>query len=98
MQDFAARISRLAQQASSLDERLSKVMRSRGIDGDGDGIYNEGVTPPAKPPRKGPAKRPTKAPQREAQSGEGTPAPKPQRARRAPVKAPIADQAANLEA
>ena len=98
MEDFAARISRVAQQASSLDERLSKAMRSRGIDGDGDGIYNEGAAPPAKPPRKGPAKRPAKAPQRAEQGGEGMPAPKPQRSRSATPKPAPPQQEASLEA
>ena len=45
MSTLQDRINALASAAAALDERLQKAMRSRGIDGDGDGVYNEGMKP-----------------------------------------------------
>lgn len=60
MSTLQDRINALASAADALDERLQKAMRSRGIDGDGDGIYNEGMKPASGKPKKAPLRKPQK--------------------------------------
>lgn len=89
------RIDALARRAADLEERLQKAMRSRGIDGDGDGIYNEGAAPAASKPKR-PLKRPQKPQQAASDQPASKPAPAGRRARSAqqkPSAKPAPDQA-----
>jgi hypothetical protein len=86
MVSLSDRIATLARTATELDERLTKAMRSRGVDGDGDGVFNEGVTPPAKGGKRMPPKRPQKAQQSASEQAPSQPPPKARRARGGPQK------------
>lgn len=97
MSTLQDRINALASAAAALDERLQKAMRSRGIDGDGDGVYNEGMKPASGKPKRSPLKKPKK-PQQPASNAPGTGQQAEARPARGAARRPAAQAPANQPA